>query len=260
VDYLDFLRRLHEALEPPTYLEIGIRHGDSLALARCPSIGIDPAFALKVEAPEQAALFTETSDAYFERPEPLAPLEGRPVAMAFIDGMHLAEFALRDFINVERLTTWTSVVVFDDVLPRDADEASRERYTRTWTGDIYKLPGILARHRPDLVALRVRTKPTGLLLVLAPDAGSRVLSERYEEIEHEIMVPDPELLPREVAERRGVADPEAVLRSRVWTLLREARSQEVSREEGLRRLRRAVRRDFGGVIGGPLRRLLPLPV
>jgi hypothetical protein len=259
VDYLDFLRRLHEALEPPTYLEIGIRHGDSLALARCPTIGIDPSFQLKIEPSPEAALFEETSDAYFARPDPLAALEGRPVAMAFVDGMHLAEFALRDFINVERLTTWTSVVVFDDVLPRDADEASRERYTRTWTGDIYKLPGILARERPDLIALRVRTKPTGLLLVLAPDAANRLLSERYEEIEHEIMVPDPRLLPREIAERRGFVDPEAVLGSSVWVLLREARARELPREEGLPRLRRAVRRDFAKVIGGPLRRLLPLP-
>jgi hypothetical protein len=204
-------------------------------------------------------MFEETSDAYFDRPDPLAPFGGRPVGMAFIDGMHLAEFALRDFINVERLTGWTSVVVFDDILPRDADEAARERHTRDWTGDVYKLPGILARHRPDLIVLRVRTKPTGLLLVLAPDRASRALNERYEEIEHEIMVPDPELLPREVAERRGVVDPDAVLGSSIWPLLREARAREVARDEGLPGLRRAVRRDFGKVIAGPLRRLLPLP-
>jgi hypothetical protein len=259
VDYLDFLQRLHGALEPPTYLEIGIRHGDSLALARCPSIGIDPGYQLKVEISPEATLFEETSDAYFERPDPLAPLGGRPVGMSFIDGMHLAEFALRDFINVERLTEWTSVVVFDDILPRDADEAARDRHTRAWTGDIYKLLAILARHRPDLIALRVATNPTGLLLVLAPDAGSRVLSERYERIEHEIMAPDPDLLPGDIVERRGVLDPETVLGSSIWPLLREARAAELPRDKGLPGLRRAARRDLGKVIAGPLRRLLPLP-
>ena len=255
--YLDFMARLHEALEPPTYLEVGVRHGDSLALARCPSIGIDPAFRLEVEIPPEAALFEETSDAYFERPEPLAPLAGRPVALAFIDGMHLAEFALRDFINVERLTAWTSVVVFDDILPRDADEAARERYTRAWTGDIYKLPYILARHRRDLIALRVGTRPTGLLVVLGLDADSRVLSERYEDIEREILTPDPEALAPEILERTGVLDPDAVLASSIWPLLRDARAREVPRRAGLRELRRAVRRDLGRAAGGPRRRRLP---
>jgi hypothetical protein len=32
--YLDFLSVLHERLEPSTYLEVGIRNGNSLALAR----------------------------------------------------------------------------------------------------------------------------------------------------------------------------------------------------------------------------------
>jgi hypothetical protein len=36
---------------------------------------------------------------------------------AFIDGMHCFEFVLRDFINTERYMSWTSVIVFNDVLP-----------------------------------------------------------------------------------------------------------------------------------------------
>ena len=51
------LREVHEVLEPPTYLEIGIRHGDSLALARCPSIGVDPAYDLRVDPPPGATLY-----------------------------------------------------------------------------------------------------------------------------------------------------------------------------------------------------------
>ena len=106
--YRDFLGRIHELLEPPTYLEIGVRNGDSLALARSPSIGIDPAYNLKVAPPPGAKLFPVTSDDFFERAEPLMTFEGRRVGFSFIDGMHLSEFALRDFVNVERHADWTA--------------------------------------------------------------------------------------------------------------------------------------------------------
>jgi hypothetical protein len=76
VYYLRFLRGLHERLAPPTYLEIGVHGGRSLALARCPSVGIDPAFKLKRELSGRVRLFEETSDAYFEREQPLAPFGG----------------------------------------------------------------------------------------------------------------------------------------------------------------------------------------
>ena len=158
MEYLDFLKGLHEAVRPRAYLEIGLRHGDSLALADCPALGVDPAYNLRVE--------------------PLKPLGGSKPDMAFIDGMHLAEFALRDFIGVERLSPWTGVIVFDDILPRTIEEANRDRRTRAWTGDVYKVLGILARHRPDLICLRVGTQPTGLQLVLGLVPANRARSLR----------------------------------------------------------------------------------
>jgi hypothetical protein len=255
--YLDFLAGLHEVVAPSTYLEIGVRHGDSLALARCPAVGIDPGFDLRVELGDNVRLFTETSDEYFERREPLEPLGGRPVEMSFIDGMHLAEFALRDFDAVERHSAWTGVVVFDDILPRKPVEAARDRRTRAWTGDVYKLLGVLRRHRPDLICLRVGTEPTGLLVVLALDPGSRVLDERYDRIVEGTVAPDPQRVPADVLERRGVREPEAVLASSLWPVLREARAAGVARGDGLPELRRAVRRDLGRVSPGRLRRLLP---
>jgi hypothetical protein len=172
--------------------------------------------------------------------------------------MHLAEFAVRDFIGVERLSPWTGVAVFDDILPRTVEEAARDRRTRAWTGDVYKVLDILARHRPDLICLRVGTQPTGLLLVLALNPRSPVLSDRYDMILERTVVPDPQRVPSAVLERRGVLDPEAVLSSRVWPVLRDLRDQGTSRRAGLRDLRRAVRRELGRLSGGRLRRLLPV--
>jgi hypothetical protein len=257
VRYLDFLRELHVALAPPTYLEIGIRRGDSLTLSQSSTIGIDPDFNLKQDAPLEAALFRETSDDYFARPDPLKPFGGRPISLAFIDGMHLVEYALRDFMNVERHAEWSSVVVFDDILPRRPVEAARDRQTRVWTGDVYKMLAILSTHRPDLVCLQVGTKPTGLLLVTGLDPDSEVLSERYEEIVEKAIVPDPQPVPRRVLARRGVIDPQTALSGRFLKVLREERTARSSRDEGMRRMRRAARHDFGRIRSGALRRFVP---
>jgi hypothetical protein len=255
--YLEFLAGVHAALDPPTYLEIGIRRGNSLALARARSVGIDPDYDLKPQhrrLETEAALFRETSDDYFARRDPLEPFGGEPIALAFIDGMHLVEFALRDFINVERNAHWSSVVVFDDIFPRRALEAARDRATHAWTGDVYKLLDVFSRHRPDLTCLRVDTERTGLLVVLGLDPANGVLADRYDEIAAEAIVPDPQHVPDEILERRGALDPQQVLSGSFWSVLRRARESGEARESGLRHLRRAISRD---IRPGFLRRLLP---
>jgi methyltransferase family protein len=253
VRYLEFLGRVHELLTGPPYLEIGIRHGDSLALARGPAVGIDPEFELRVALPESVELFTETSDEYFDRKEPLAPLGGRRVGYSFIDGMHLAEFALRDFINVERRASRAGVIVFDDMLPRSSDEAARERHTRAWTGDVYKLLGILSRYRPDLMCLRIGTEPTGLLVVIGLDPDSTVLADHYDEIVAEAVHPDPQEVPAAVLERRDVLDPQDVLDAAFWKLLARGGESRLFTW----RLRRSVQRSLRQVSRVPLRDAVP---
>jgi len=252
---LNFLEGVHEVLEPPTYLEIGIRHGDSLALARSPSVGVDPAFELSEELadelPGRSTLFRETSDEYFDRAEPLEPFDGRPAALSFIDGMHLVEYALRDFVNVERNSDWTSVVVFDDIFPADADMAARRRHTYYWTGDVFKILAVLERHRPDLICLRVDTEPTGLLLVLGLDPDSTKLDDRFDEIVLDTVRPDPQRVPPDVLDRRDAIDPEALLGASFWSFLKSARADRLSRSKGLRELRRHVRSDVESALRSP---------
>jgi hypothetical protein len=257
VRYLDFLQRVHGLLTPPTYFEIGLRHGDSLALARARAVGVDPEFELRTELPAGVTLFEETSDEYFDRAEPLAPLGGERIALSFIDGMHLVEFALRDFINVERHASWSSAIVFDDILPRTPDEAARERHTRAWTGDVYKILDILARHRPDLICMRLGTEPTGLLLVLGLDPRNRVLADNYDAIVREAVVADPQHVPADVLERHGVLDPDDVLAASFWDVLRTARGRNSGRRLGIWRLRRTVRHDLQRISVVPERRAVP---
>ena len=243
---LDFLGRLHDTLAPPTYLEIGVRHGDSLIHSRSPAIGIDPVLKLRHPVPEGAVLFEETSDAFFAREQPLEPFGGRPAHLTLIDGMHLSEYALRDFVNVERRSHWTGVIAVDDVLPRSVEEASRERATTGWTGDVYKLVGFLSAHRPDLVQILVGTSPTGLLLVLGLDPGSGVLDDRFDDLARQADVPDPQRVPLDLLDRRGALEPEWVLSASFWAALRSARDAGASRTEDAGALRRAIEAELRG--------------
>jgi len=221
--YLQFLTRVHELLRPQRYLEIGMRNGDSLALASCPAVGIDPWYSITAELRNTVHLFRTTSDEYFSRPDPLAPTGGQPFDLAFIDGLHLFEFAFRDFVNAERHSTPGGVIVFDDVLPRTVDEAARERHTLGWTGDVYPMLEVLARYRPELVVLPVDTEPTGLLLVLGTDPQNTVLADHYDEIMAEFRHADPQPVPQELLDRMMVQPPQRVLDSPFWDLLGDAR-------------------------------------
>ncbi len=252
--YLDFLAALQRTLDPPTYLEIGVRHGDSLALAPRAAIGVDPKPRVRTELGEGARIYRQTSDDFFARARPLRHFDRRAVTLSFIDGLHLAESALRDFINVERLSRWFSVVVFDDVFPREAEWAARDRETRAWTGDVYKVMQVLQKYRPDLPMLKVDTEPSGLLLVFGLNRESTVLADHYDEIVADIVQPDPQDVPAAVLERHGAVDPQTVLdNDAVWRVLRRARGASLQREEGVKNLRKLLRRDFGDLSGLPRR-------
>ncbi|MCX4767069.1 class I SAM-dependent methyltransferase [Streptomyces sp. NBC_01275] len=256
----EFLRELHKVTANRTYLEIGVNDGRSLRLSRVPSIAVDPAFKVTSEIRCDVHLVKATSDDFFARPDPLAHLRGgrnplrnlargrHPLGhwrrttldLSFIDGMHLFEYALRDFVNVERHSDWASVIVLDDMLPRSVDEAARDRHTTAWTGDVYKITEILERHRPDLVTVLVDTQPTGQLLVFGANPRNTVLHEKYEEIVAEYDVPDPQKVPETVLDRVRTVDPQALLDAGFWRPLVRARNRGLNRSRGWEPLRGAL--------------------
>lgn len=263
----EFLAALHRRLEPRNYLEIGVSDGRSLALSTVPSIGVDPTFRITARIDCDAHFVKATSDAFFGRKDPLTHLRGgripwrdlrsnpghagrwiRPVSrggeapeldFAFIDGMHLFEFALRDFMNVERFTIPTSVIVFDDMLPRSVVEAARDRTTKFWAGDVFKLQRVLQVNRPDLSVIPVDTAPTGLLIVLVPDREDTVLRDRYDTIVKENVRPDPQIVPDTILRRVDAVDPRAFLTGGTLDVIVQGRRDHSSRE----RLTAALRHE-----------------
>jgi predicted O-methyltransferase YrrM len=242
VQYLDFLSRVHTLVQPRSYLEIGVRGGHSMALSSTKSIGVDPAYEIApdISLGSDVTLRQQTSDDFFAGPDPLATLDQPFVDLAFIDGLHLYEYVLRDYMNTEKHSTWGSVVIFDDVLPRKVVEAARDRETRAWTGDVWKIIPTLRELRPDLVCLQVGTKPTGLLLVLGADPADTVLAEHYEQLLKRYVDSEDDP-PAEILKRTAAIPPEKVLAAPFWSLLRDHRARGVSRAEGLPQLMASLR-------------------
>lgn len=197
-----FLAALHEILEPRGYLEVGVQTGASLRLASCPALGIDPAPILQEDLPPLAKVVDIESDQFFEHGSPA--LIPQPLDLAFIDGLHLWEQAVRDFRNIERYANERTVVVFDDVLPRNQAEGSRIPNPDDWAGDVWKVHSVLSQSRPDLSLMLVDVQPTGLLIVRGANperVGWPIVGD----------VPEGEAVPERVLRRDGAVPPETAL-------------------------------------------------
>lgn len=197
--YHTTLARLHTALKPRSYFEIGTRGGASLILSRCASVAVDPQFGIKdatcILNKPSCALFQQTSDEFFATHN-LADMFGAPVDLAFLDGMHKAEFLLRDFMNTEKSCHRNSVVILHDCIPTEIPMTGREGISGTseaphrrgwWTGDVWRTLWALKRFRPDLSITALDAKPTGLILVTNLDPQSTRLDDSYAAIAHAML-------------------------------------------------------------------------
>jgi len=207
----EFLAALHALLQPRGYLEIGVQTGASLSLASCPAIGIDP-YPL-VQAQGQQQIFPMTSDDFFFSDNQVRQIlaDFPPIDLVFIDGMHLFEFALRDYLNVERYANPKTVIVFDDVLPYNEAIAEREQPPGDWTGDVWKVVEILSDLRFDLEHRLVDVWSTGAFVVWnagLSEEDHRLMQARYKQI---VTRWQDKQMPPWVLSKEFAATPESVL-------------------------------------------------
>jgi hypothetical protein len=216
----ELLEHLHRLLRPRTYFEIGVSTGSSLTLSRTRTIAVDPFYKVTNEIMCDLHLVRTTSDEFFARPHPMAHFDTPTIDLAFIDGMHLAEYALRDVINTEKFCHAASVIVIDDMLPRHVDEAGRGREAGAargaWAGDVYKMIDVFRSLRPDLICLEMDTRPTGTVVLMTPDASSTSLADAYEDMVPELVVPDPQKVPDEILHRTRAVDPKRLVEAPIW--------------------------------------------
>lgn len=196
--YIQLLKQLHKSLQPEYYLEVGSSVGHSLAAADCDSIAIDPDFQFTSNpcgGRKKTFLFQESSDSFFKNEDVFDYFPH--IDMAFLDGLHLFEFLLRDFMHVEPYLKRNSVVLLHDCLPLTEDMAKRsgtantevadEKYKGWWTGDVWKMYYVLKELRPEIKITALDCPPTGILVLTNFDPTSTVLSEQYFDIVNKYM-------------------------------------------------------------------------
>jgi hypothetical protein len=194
VSYYTFLAALHEALLFDWYLEIGCRKGDSFAPVRSKTIAVDPFFRAEINIiGKKPALhvFQATSDDFFA--QRFLEMNGIQLGVSFLDGMHLYEYLLRDFMNTEANSHPDGVILLHDCVPfghgmttRDLNNIPRG----AWTGDVWKLIPILQRWRPDLTLTILDCRPTALVAVSGLKPLNRDLRAAQGEIHAEFATVD----------------------------------------------------------------------
>jgi Methyltransferase domain len=190
--YYHLIARVHAHLRPRTYLEIGVDTGGTLRLIQpgTLALGVDPQPTITAELPAGARVYSETSDAFFANRDVLSELGGIPVDLAFIDGMHHFEYALRDFMHIERLCDRGSTILVHDCFPHDRLTAQRTRETSFWSGDIWRLIVLLKKYRRDLSLHTIATPPTGLAVIRNLDPSSKFINDNLEALCAEFMALD----------------------------------------------------------------------
>jgi hypothetical protein len=191
--YLKFLGWLHSEVLVDWYLEIGCRMGDSFAPVRSKTIAVDPFFRAAINIighKPSLHVFQATSDDFFATGF-LQKNEIR-LGLSFLDGMHLFEYLLRDFMNTEAASDPKGVIMMHDLVPHNLGMTTRDltAIRGAWTGDVWKLLPILQRWRPDLTLTMLNLRPTGVLCASNLDPGNRVLQENYDAIVAEFMDQD----------------------------------------------------------------------
>jgi hypothetical protein len=193
VDYRLFLQELNKALQPRSYLEVGSQSGESAACFSCETVCVDPQFQLCpafMKGKSALHLYQMTSDLFF-RGRSVRHILGGPVDVCFLDGLHLFEYLLRDFISAEQQCEPESVILIHDCIAPSAEVAERVWAPETrnvqetkdwWAGDVWKLLPVLKEYRPDLRIMIADCPPTGLVICTNLDPRSEVLSQRYYDI------------------------------------------------------------------------------
>lgn len=184
--YYRFLSRLHESTLLDWYLEIGCRAGLSFAPVAGKTIAVDPFFRAEINIinrKPQLHVFQATSDDFFA--SGFLERNGIRISAAFLDGMHLFEFLLRDFMNTEAQSNPDGVIMLHDCVPFSFEMTTRDLESLprgAWTGDVWKLIPILQTWRPDLKLEVLDCRPTGLVCVSNLNPESRVLRDSYDGI------------------------------------------------------------------------------
>ena len=131
MDRVEIIQDFVDMLDAETYLEIGVRNGDSFIPIRCKhKIGVDiqiPHFLM------EGVFYEMSSDEFFEK-------HPKNFDVAFIDGDHTYEQSLRDVENCLKWMNPNGVILIHDCNPTDSYMASPTLIYGhpNWCGEVWK--------------------------------------------------------------------------------------------------------------------------
>ncbi len=162
---IDVIQYIIDSVSAKTYLEIGVRSGESFLPIVCDKkIGVDPDFVNITEYENQngVLLFHTTSDEYFKE-------YAEKFDVAFIDGLHTYEQSFRDVVNCLKWMNDGGFIILHDCNP--TSEGVTNGKSADFTGDVWK------------TILALRLDPFLRVCVVDCDFGvgivSRGLSEKH---------------------------------------------------------------------------------
>lgn len=185
-NYARFLDGLHANMLFDWYLEVGCRSGRTFGPVRGKTIAVDPYFRIEtnVIGPKPALhILQQTSDDFFA--SGFLKAMKIKLSFSFLDGLHLFEYLLRDFMGAEANSHKNGVIALHDCCPFSHGMTTRDLNNLpngAWTGDVWKLIPILKTYRPELKITILDCKPTGLVLVSNLSPTNTTLAKNYDKI------------------------------------------------------------------------------
>lgn len=199
------LSELHETLKPRFYLEIGVGNGETLALARCKALGVDPVVQERPPFGPNVHILQTNSDDFFAQ-QANSWLRALPLDFVLVTGIPLVDYVLRSLIALEAHLLPTTLLAIPGIFPRTPESSTRHRAGNEWYGDIWKLPALLRANRPDLQLLELDVEPAGLLMLTGFSPNNKALVQRRPDYAEHIQCAQPahyDILHRTDAVRLG---------------------------------------------------------
>lgn len=167
------LQNIINIIKAQVYLEIGVFNGDIISNITCnEKIGVDPEFKFnwkkkvkKILPSSKFRTFEVTSDTFFENYAPNILTKG--IDVAFVDGLHTYDQALRDVENCLKYLNKDGFIVMHDCNPNSranefpvknsinealelAKKGKIPGWNNCWNGDVWKALVHLRITHPEL--------------------------------------------------------------------------------------------------------------
>jgi len=142
---IDIINSYIEKYNYKSYLEIGVHTGVSFGAVVCEKkIGVDPSKLY------DDLTYEMTSDEFFAQNKDTFDI-------IFIDGLHLSEQVLKDFVNSVNCLNDNGVIILHDCNPTVEEWQYRTCVVNEWTGDVWKTWYSLMKKFPTYKAFTIDT-------------------------------------------------------------------------------------------------------